>query len=52
MLLDFEGIDVVSVEGINDYVIFIFSVFLSFVLIYNFVGVFIRIDFEGFEYFF
>lgn len=41
VLLDFEGIDVVGVEGRNDDIIFILSVFFSFVLIYNFVGVFI-----------
>lgn len=51
VLLDLEGIDVVLGEGIDDYCIFILIILLVLMLIYNFVGVLIRIDLDGFEYF-
>lgn len=50
VLLDSEGIDAVSAEGINDHAIFTLSVLLSSVLIYNSVGVPTRTDLEGLEY--
>lgn len=46
VLLDSEGIDAVSAEGINDHAIFTLSVLLSSVLIYNSVGVPTRTDLE------
>lgn len=50
VLLDSEGIDAVGAKGINDHAIFILSVLLSSVLIYNSVGVPTRTDLEGLEY--
>ena len=50
VLLDSEGIDAVSAEGINDHAIFTLSVLLSSVLIYNSVGVPTRTDLEVLEY--
>lgn len=51
MLLDLEGIDDVLGEGVDDYCIFILIILLFLMLIYNLVGVLIRIDLDGFEYF-
>lgn len=50
VLLDSEGIDAVSAEGINDHAIFTLSVLLSSVLIYNSVGVPTRTDLEGLDH--
>ena len=50
VLLDSEGIDAVGAQGVNDHAIFILSVLLSSVLIYNSVGVPTRSDLEVLEY--
>ena len=50
VLLDSEGTDAVGAEGFNDHAIFVLSVLLSSVLIYNSVGVPTRTDLETLEY--
>ncbi|KAK2566431.1 Guanylate-binding protein 6 [Acropora cervicornis] len=50
VLLDSEGIDAVGSQVVNDHAIFILSVLLSSVLIYNSVGVPTRTDLETLEY--
>ena len=50
MLLDSEGIDAVSGEGLDDNQIFTLTVLLASVLIYNSSGVSTRHDLEGLEY--
>ena len=50
MLLDSEGIDAVSKEGLDDNQIFTLTVLLASVLIYNSSGVPTRHDLEGLEY--
>ena len=50
VLLDSEGIDAVSAEGVSDHAIFTLTVLLSSVLIYNSVGVPTRTDLEVLEH--
>ena len=50
MLLDSEGTDAVSGEGLDDNQIFTLTVLLASVLIYNSSGVPTRHDLEGLEY--
>ena len=50
MLLDSEGIDAVTGEGLDDNQIFTLTVLLASVLIYNSQGVSTRRDLEGLEY--
>ena len=50
MLLDSEGIDAVSGEGLDDNQIFTLTVLLASVLIYNSSGVPTKHDLEGLEY--
>ena len=50
VLLDSEGIDAVSAEGINDHAIFTLSVLLSSVLIFNSIDVLLKCDFDDIEY--
>ena len=50
MLLDSEGIDAVTGEGLDDNQIFTLTVLLASVLIYNSQSVPTRRDLEGLEY--
>ena len=50
VLLDSEGIDSVSAEGVDDNQIFTLTVLLASVLIYNTQGVATRRDLEELEY--
>lgn len=50
VLLDSEGIDSVTGEGLDDNQIFTLTVLLASVLIYNSQGVPTRRDLEGLEY--
>ena len=50
MLLDSEGIDAATGEGLDDHQIFTLTVLLASVLIYNSQGVPTRRDLEGLEY--
>ena len=50
VLLDSEGIDAVSGEGLDDNQIFTLTVLLASVLIYNSAGVPTRHDLNGLEY--
>ena len=50
VLLDSEGTDAVRAENVNDHAIFVLTVLLSSVLIYNSVGVPTRTDLEALEY--
>ena len=50
MLLDSEGIDAVTGEGLDDNQIFTLTVLLASVLIYNSQGVPTRSDLKGLEY--
>ena len=50
ILLDSEGIDAVSGEGLDDNQIFTLTVLLASVLIYNSAGLATRHDLNGLEY--
>jgi len=50
VLLDSEGIDATTGEGLDDNQIFTLTVLLASVLIYNSQGAPTRMDLEGLEY--